>query len=201
MVPYKITSVVMSASYSLATYAGTDNVFMSFGVIEDNQTGFSYTDFDTAVAGTIIHEMGHSLCLTDTQSYLFQSNSCALSGVDASSSLSYDGVMNHNLQMFETKYSDGENGSGNHDVWSAVDEQGISDFSKCYDESFDPNPGLTIEQAQRLKKVGEREPHFASSGCCLRRLCRTPRGRDLNHPFACSHSTPLHSTRIRLHDI
>ena len=90
-----------NSTSSGAAFIGGGDIFVSYGYIQDNQPLFGYTAIDTAIAGTVVHETGHSLCLSQTQQYSYQSMECRFSGIDTQS-LFYDGVMNYNLQMLIT---------------------------------------------------------------------------------------------------
>lgn len=158
MVGYNFAEHPESSGGSLA---GSENVFISYGMIEDNQPRYGYMIFDMAIAGTIIHELGHSLCLSNTQSYTFQSSDCQFAGIDDyDTSLTYDSVMNYSLQMFVNRLSHGENGSGDHDDWSAINEGGIADFSRwTIGDSIDSGlgeiyAGITMRQAEKAKRSG-----------------------------------------------
>jgi hypothetical protein len=143
-------------SANFATYR--DNIwhYMIDGneIQEDhNSTGFSYAtfgesfvaggrlatmggiaDMDRAVAGTIAHEIGHSLCLSDTSG---PPTECVYGGIDNKVTNdplfdlpNYKSVMNYRYQLADSngmsgiEYSDGSHGTINdpddHDDWSAV---------------------------------------------------------------------------------
>ena len=136
-----------------AAYAGSDNVFISYGTVQDDPVGFDYTDFDTAIAGTMVHEIGHSLCMSDTQSYTYQSSNCVYSGVDNEVSTMYDSSLNYSLQMLQYKLSDGGNLWGDHDDWGAIDSQGIADFA-AWETSDIVSSGVTAAQVQEMIKKG-----------------------------------------------
>lgn len=153
-----------SPTSSGATLGGADLAFISYGWIDDNddpETGFDYSDFDTAIAGTVVHELGHNLCLTDDQTYSHQSGACIFPAVDSYTLSAYDSVMNYNLQFLQTNYSEGSNGSGDHDDWTAIDNGGINDFTEwTYADAqlyFGSAPifhGVTVEQVQAARKKG-----------------------------------------------
>lgn len=112
----------------LAEVGGSDS-FISNGLVEDT---FAYFNLDDAIAGTMIHELGHNLCLNKTLVYEQQPSLCAYSGVDSlSGGENYLSSMNYAYQVFMVDYSDGSHGSHDHDDWSAV-MQGISLFTKTH---------------------------------------------------------------------
>lgn len=137
-----------------ASYAGSDNIFLSYGTIEDDPVGFDYSDLDTAIAGTMVHEIGHSLCLSSAKKYSYQSDACVYDGVDSKVSTTYDSSMNYNLQMLEYKLSNGSNGSGDHDDWGAIAGQGIADFKDWDVSQIDFSPGVTAAQVQEAVRKG-----------------------------------------------
>lgn len=106
---------------------GGSNIFISYGLIKDT---FTYSDFDTAIAGTMMHEIGHSLCLSDTAKYTNQPSECIYGGVDSNSPayLLYNSSMSYLYQESMVNYSDDSNGPADHDDWNAV-KLGISHFS------------------------------------------------------------------------
>lgn len=150
-----------------ASYAGDDDSFLSTGLIKDGQSDFGYLDFNTALSGTFIHELGHSLCLSSVQQYSSQSQQCIYSGVDAYAGSSYDSSMNYENQMFMVDYSKGLNGSpADHDDWTAV-AAGINDFADITRNEGDSlshgktakekrmKRGISISQAQELRRQGK----------------------------------------------
>lgn len=153
-----------------ATYPGSDNIFISNGYIRDHQSGFGYTDLDTALAGTMIHEIGHSLCLSGVQQYSYQHSICIYGGVDAgnvstNSYSNYASSMNYYNQMGMVDYSNGSNSApGDHNDWFAV-KNFMPDFTSWdYDTDADYGVGLnrkpkmsvaiTTETAKKLKDKG-----------------------------------------------
>lgn len=120
-----------SQGVSGGTYAGSDNIFISYGLIKNNSSGFGWTDFNTAIAGTMLHEIGHSLCLSATQKYSHEDSECEYSGVDSGALGTddypdYSSVMNYADQMGMTTidYSTGANGSpDDHDDWTSIADQ------------------------------------------------------------------------------
>lgn len=144
------------------SYAGSDDTFISYGLIQANPGGvFGNIGLDTAIAGTMLHELGHDLCLSNVQKYTFQSSSCIFSGVDSYASASYDSVMNYNVQMFlpEPHYSSGTNGTGDHNDMSAIDEGGMADFSRWTMSDISSGTsqlrrGISTKEAKEAAKNG-----------------------------------------------
>jgi len=110
-----------------------DDLFVSGGLIE-NATGLA--SVDRAVAGTIAHEVGHTLCLSDEQIFTEQPTECVFSGIDNDSykPQNYESVMNYRYQLTKeddlgiVDYSDGSNITDDHDDWSAI-ALGMGGFS------------------------------------------------------------------------
>ena len=161
------------------TFPGSDNMFLSYGLIKSDQTDFGYSDLDTAIAGTIIHELGHSLCLSKTQEYSYQDSECIYAGVDTGGMVGsaltndygqYESSMNYADQMSMVDYSSGANiglgSAADHDDWSAVNNH-MSDFTQWdYDSQADYGDtgglslklrqvrGININTAKTLKAKG-----------------------------------------------
>lgn len=115
-----------------------DQLFVSKGAIED-ETGI--VSLDRAIANTIAHELGHNLCLASAQYYIEQPEECVYGGIDNDdvndplyNLLNYKSVMNYRYQLTKPSdlgvvdYSDGTNGSADHNDWAAV-AKGIRGFS------------------------------------------------------------------------
>jgi hypothetical protein len=159
------------------SYAGDDDLFVSYGLIKDSQSSFGYTNLDTAIAGTIIHELGHNLCLTGASSYSDQAGECVYSGVDnVNASPDYESSMNYSYQMFMVDYSSGVNGTpADHNDWQAINI-GLKDFGNTERDTGDVASGtgkvgkskrliqgITIEKAQELRKknkLGKRNLNY-----------------------------------------
>lgn len=134
-----------------ASYAGDDDSFISTGLIKDSQSGFGYLDVDTAISGTLIHELGHSLCLSSEQKYSSQSQQCIYESIDNPNAAdTYESSMNYSYQMFMVNYSSGQNGATDHDDWSAV-AMGMKDFA---DTARDEGDSLDHGKAVKVKKAG-----------------------------------------------
>lgn len=115
-----------------------DDIFISGGVIE-NMT--SLASKDRAIAGTIAHEIGHSLCLSNQKIYEEQPLECVYGGIDNGDSNSphynlsnYESVMNYRYQLTDmddlgvVNYSNGSHILHDHDDWGAV-LAGMNGFS------------------------------------------------------------------------
>ncbi len=111
---------------------GGDDVFLSYGLLASTRSG---SILDNAIAGTIIHELGHNLCLSN-DIYTGQDAACLFSGIDnTSASSNYHSAMNYNYQFTNNySYSDGTNGTGDHDDISAI-MVGMDDFLNDDDSS------------------------------------------------------------------
>lgn len=110
-----------SPGSSGAAYGGDDDLFISYGLIKDNPS--FYSDFNTAISGSVMHELGHNLCLTTDANgvdYGGQPASCRYSGIDVFAPASYASVMNYTNQFYQTDYSAGINSPDDHDDWSAI---------------------------------------------------------------------------------
>lgn len=157
-----------ASTSSGATYPGSDNIFLSFGYIADHQSGFGYSDLDTAIAGTMIHEIGHSLCLSSATAYSHEQAECAYPGVDSTNIAYPDYVssMNYSDQMGMVDYSSGASGpTYDNDDWSAIkDQMGVFtlwDYDTDHDYSLGISSshhrlaaGITIDLAKTLKAKG-----------------------------------------------
>ncbi|HMH69876.1 MAG TPA: hypothetical protein VK502_00600 [Candidatus Saccharimonadales bacterium] len=113
-----------------ASFPGDDDSIISIEAVES----INPTNLDTAIAGTILHELGHNLCLTSqsSENYPSQPAECIYGEIDKplgqNPSLGYESVMSYRFQLSRTDYSHGVNGAPNdHDDWSAV-ALGIDDF-------------------------------------------------------------------------
>jgi hypothetical protein len=112
-----------------------DDLFISGGLIED-MTGLVNTD--RAIANTIAHELGHTICLSDEQIYVEQPAECVFFGIDNDDDIAlledYFSVMNYRYQLTDiddmgvVDYSDGSNGLNDHDDWAGV-QLGVGGFS------------------------------------------------------------------------
>ena len=139
--------------------ASGDDIFISGGLVEDNQNTVSK---DRAVAGTMAHEIGHTLCLSPALAYIEQPVECIYGGIDNKTNkpANYESVMNYRYQLTDeddmgrVDYSDGSHGVGDHNDWSAI-SVGMGHFggTKTYlgarvatsNKTFDP--ASTIHEA------------------------------------------------------
>ena len=130
------TSQGESESSGWASVLG-DNLFVSGGLIEGLES--SVASLDRAIANTIAHELGHTLCLSDAQLYQEQSPECIYKGIDNKSGKedinnadgyynlkNYESVMNYRYQLTKdddfgvVEYSHGMKLSDDHDDWTAI---------------------------------------------------------------------------------
>lgn len=130
-----------------ASVTGTDDAFISYGLIKENPGSYSF--FDVAIAGTMHHELGHTLCLSNTHDYTGQAASCTFTGVDQLGTSDYPSSMNYLYQQVLVDYSDGTNSANDHDDWSVISPK---DFT--WNEALDVlSPGATIEQLNQAQKI------------------------------------------------
>jgi hypothetical protein len=111
-----------SNTTSGVSYAGDDDTFVALGQVASAHPSTQ----DQAIAGTIIHELGHNLCLSN-DTYTGQDPSCVFSGIDTYASNDYHSSMNYSKQFSLIDYSEGTSGQDDHDDWSAV-LVGMDDF-------------------------------------------------------------------------
>jgi streptogramin lyase len=104
-------------------YAGDDDSMLAYETLQTNH-GLS---FDDAFANTMLHELGHNLCLSGSTSYSGQDATCVFEGIDDTYSSDYESSMNYAFQYLKN-LSDGSNGVDDHDDWSAV-AVGFDDFT------------------------------------------------------------------------
>lgn len=116
-----------------AAYVGDDDSFISIGRIKRHLNDFPHASSeDDAIAGTILHELGHNLCLSDVSEYDEQPASCIYEGIhslDNPTYSNYQSVMNYTYQMGDLlDFSTGLNAPlEDHDDWSGV-EEGMGNF-------------------------------------------------------------------------
>lgn len=139
---YLVTGNKRDTASSGGTYTGTGNIFVAIGRVKElNPTGQNQ-----AIAGTIIHELGHSLCLSDDLDYLDQDPACLFAGIDNyNASSDYDSSMNYHKQFSMVNYSNGLNGTNDHDDWSAI-LVGMDDFVGKVDPTESSSRRGIIEQ-------------------------------------------------------
>jgi hypothetical protein len=163
------------AGSSGVSYFSDDDAFISSGLVEDNPgNDYTYSNIDYAIAGTILHELGHNLCLNDKTTSL--RSECYSSYIDNNSAPStYDSVMNYSYQMSNLlDYSSGANSSNDHDDWGAVG-LGFADFVNRDqgDQASAGKGGLRVgvsrTQAKLLRKEHRIFSHVDKSKRSLKR--------------------------------
>jgi len=115
------------------SYAGDDDTFVALGQIARTHPSTQ----DQAIAGTVIHELGHNLCLSNT-AYAGQDSSCLFSGIDTEASNDYNSSMNYTKQFSLVNYSNGSNGQNDHNDWAAV-LLGMGDFVTLGTDPHEPS--------------------------------------------------------------
>lgn len=118
---------VINPGTSGSAYPGDDDSMISIEFLENG----NHSNLNTAVAGTIMHELGHNLCLTPEAAYTNQASQCVYDEMEKyGAPATYNSVMNYDKQfsMVMINYSDGGNlPSDDHDDWGAVN-LGMDDF-------------------------------------------------------------------------
>jgi len=113
-----------------------DDLFIAGGKI-DSIPGKA--NDDRAVAGTVLHELGHGLCLSRVHYYMEQGSECMYAGIDNNSGNApdydpddyfnlenYESVMNYRYQLTDeddlgsVELSQGSNGTDDHNDWEAL---------------------------------------------------------------------------------
>lgn len=133
---------------------GSD-LFISKGHI-DSLSGLA--SIDRAVAGTIAHEIGHTLCLSSVRVYAEQPLLCTYGGIDNNNSSDplynlsdYESVMNYRYQLTNVDdlgrvdYSDGTRGADDHDDWGGI-LLGMKGFSGTRTALGSPLPSNYVKQ-------------------------------------------------------
>jgi hypothetical protein len=121
-------------------YVGDDDIFISYNHLHSN----------AEVSGTIMHELGHSLCLSFEEEYDDQDESCIFEGVHSKDNEypNYPSSMSYDYQLSLVNFSDGSGGSGDHDDWSAIKLYGINDFVEFNFED-DEEPTMFSRNSQQ----------------------------------------------------
>ncbi len=120
-----------------------DSLYISKGLLDDD-TNVSSGNLDRAIAGTMAHEIGHSLCLSDSKIWEEQPNECVFAAIDNNDDESefynledYESVMNYRYQLTYpydlgiVQYSDGANITDDHKDLEAI-ALGIGKFSGAH---------------------------------------------------------------------
>lgn len=129
------TSIGPSDSTGWSEVIG-DDLFISGAKINN---AINKVDNDRAVANTIAHELGHTLCLSNNRAYFEQGVECIFLGIDNKSGLApindpddfynlinYESVMNYGYQLTNqydlgsVEYSHGPSSTDNHNDWLAI---------------------------------------------------------------------------------
>lgn len=141
-----------------ASYMGDDDFFVSYGLIKENFSS-QYISLNTAIAGTVMHELGHGLCLSGynngNPTYPGQPASCRYAGVDAFAGNTYGSVMNYDKQLLQVDYSSGINGSpDDHNDWGAIRlmDFTVSSAGDAVSGKSLYNPTLKNQKAKRNDK-------------------------------------------------
>jgi hypothetical protein len=148
-------------------WAGDDDIFVSYGMLKESEDlNISEQDLSMALSGTMIHELGHSLCLTkpkydDTSgqipAYNNQPLDCQFAGIDSpNASTSYESSLNYNFQFSLVDYSHGVNGVDDHNDWLAIrpqDFQALETGDEYY-QSFNMQ-GMMLQPP--LQQQGDRQ--------------------------------------------
>lgn len=110
-----------------------DDFFVSFGALKEDFGFILPGQAEKAITGTIIHELGHNLCLTGST---HNEPECSFAGIDANYGNDYPSAMNYDKQFELIDYSTGQNGANDHDDWGAIR---LQDFiaSNAGDEEHD----------------------------------------------------------------
>jgi len=138
-----------STGNSGQTVTGDDDLFISYGSLkEEFRDDEKPLGFSKALAGSILHELGHSFCLSGARIYPTQDPNCIFSGIDVYAGNSYPSVLNYNKQFSLIDYSRGANGYGDHNDWDAIR---IKEFT-CRNVGDEMYPLVTsLQNAYRSK--------------------------------------------------
>lgn len=133
---YNFMAMSNEAGSTGAAYPGDDDSIISLEKVEELADTLQYnsSELDTAVAGTILHELGHNLCLSDSEDYDNQAAECVYDEIDKplnqNPSEDYVSVMNYRFQLSENDYSHGSNGTpDDHNDWAGI-MIGMKDFKQ-----------------------------------------------------------------------
>ena len=110
-----------------------DDFFVAFGSLKEQYNFVLPGQAEKAITGTVIHELGHNLCLTGST---HNEPECSFAGIDTNYGNDYPSAMNYDKQFELIDYSTGQNGANYHDDWGAIR---LQDFiaSNAGDEEHD----------------------------------------------------------------
>ncbi len=114
-------NVYNSSLVSGVARAGDDDTFIAYGLVNNGATGPSA---DLAIASVIMHELGHTLCLTNPDdgipAYAGQPASCRFDGVDEYVGAGYPSAENYSNAFTLADFSTGQAGLLDHDDWNTI---------------------------------------------------------------------------------
>lgn len=136
---------------------GDDDTLLAYGSLSASYSGSALED---ETGQTIIHEIGHNLCLSSAVAYIGQDSSCVYEHIDsASAPATYASAMKYNGTVLDL--STGINiSSGDHDDWSAVLNKGFDDFNLS--DQGDEEHNLLNAQSRGIDKKASKRL-FAST--------------------------------------
>lgn len=139
-------------------YYNDDDLFISVGAIHDGfYNSLDSSDFDLAYSGTIIHELGHNLCLSGDDS--ITTGDCFHRYIDADGPPEYKSSMSYTYQFQMVDYSHGNDPATNsggqidHDDWRAITLAGVNP------STGDNNLGASVDGGMDgLRAIGVAAP-------------------------------------------
>lgn len=128
----------ITMSSGVANVGGPNLMVAHKRVSDIAAASFPAKDFDTALAGTIVHELGHNLCLTNS-SLQAVAPDCHFDGIDNPDFQQpnyqfeeYVSSMNYLYQFDMADYSQNStNNPDDHDDWSAIRPQDFASFNEA----------------------------------------------------------------------
>lgn len=140
-----------------AAIVGDDDSLIAYGHLNANYTGVALTE---EVQQTIIHEIGHNLCLASSFSYSGHDSSCIYSSIDTNQApASYVSAMKYNGTVLDL--SSGVNAPNDHDDWSAVLNKGFDDFVISVQGDYEYSlMNSSLNQSNTRNKIKKEKPLF-----------------------------------------